>query len=146
MNSNINSFNISTDKTKLNISYIHQFLSQSYWAENIPVEIVQRSIDGSVCFGVYDNGQQVGFARVITDKATFGYLADVFIDESYRGRGLSKWLMETIMGHPDLQGFRNWQLATRDAHGLYAKFGFKPLDNPERIMRKNDPEVYKIKS
>src|ERR1700712_302077 len=92
------------------------------WAENIPVEVVQRSIDGAVCFGVYDEGEQIGFARVITDKATFGYLADVFIDERYRGLGLSKWLMETIMSHPELQGFRNWQLATRDAHTLYAKF------------------------
>jgi GNAT superfamily N-acetyltransferase len=139
-------FTISTDKTKLNTPYIHQFLSRSYWAENIPVEIVHRSIEGAVCFGVYNDRCQIGFARVITDKATFGYLADVFIDEKYRGLGLSKWLMDTIMAHPDLQGFRNWQLATRDAQGLYAKFGFKPLDNPERIMRKNDPEVYKKKS
>lgn len=139
------SFTISTDKTKLNLPFIHQFLAQSYWAENIPVEIVQRSIEGSLCFGVYDGEHQIGFARVITDKATFGYLADVFIDEKYRGRGLSKWLMETIMAAPDLQGFRNWQLATRDAHGLYAKFGFKPLDNPVRIMRKNVPGIYKGK-
>ena len=140
-------FSISTDKSKLNIPYIHHFLAQSYWAENIPVEIVQRSIDGAVCFGVYDDGEhQIGFARVITDKATFGYLADVFIDEKFRGRGLSKWLMETIMAHPELQGFRNWQLGTRDAHGLYLKFGFKPLDNPERIMRKNIPGIYKIQS
>jgi len=137
------SFIISTDKGKLNITYIHQFLTQSYWAENIPLEIVQRSIDGAMCFGVYNDEQQIGFARVITDKATFGYLADVFIDEKYRGRGLSKWLMETIMSHPDLQGFRNWHLGTRDAHGLYAKFGFKPLENPERIMRKTVPDIYK---
>jgi GNAT superfamily N-acetyltransferase len=139
-------FTISTDKEKLNILYIHQFLAQSYWAENIPVEIVQRSIEGATCFGVYKGEYQVGFARVITDKATFGYLADVFIDENYRGLGLSKLLLETIMAHPDLQGFRNWQLGTRDAHGLYAKFGFKKLDNPERIMRKYEPDVYKIKS
>lgn len=140
------SYTISTDTSKLNIPYIHQFLTKSYWAENIPVEIVQKSIEGSVCFGVYDSHGQIGFARVITDKATFGYLADVFIDEKCRGLGLSKWLMETIMAHPDLQGFRNWQLATMDAHGLYAKFGFKPLDNPERIMRKNVPDIYKNKS
>ncbi|MEP7144985.1 MAG: GNAT family N-acetyltransferase [Ferruginibacter sp.] len=139
-------FTISTNKSKLNIPYIHRFLSQTYWAENIPLEIVQRSIDGSVCFGVYEGDHQIGFARVITDKATFGYLADVFIDEIYRGRGLSKWLMEIIIAHPELQGFRTWQLATKDAHGLYAKFGFKQLDNPERIMRKHDPGVYKIKS
>lgn len=139
-------FTISADKFKLNIPYIHQFLSQSYWAENIPVEIVKRSIDGAVCFGVYDGERQVGFARVITDKATFGHLADVFIDEKYRGLGLSKWLMETIMAHPDLQGFRTWTLGTRDAHGLYAKFGFTPVDNPARMMRKYDAEVYKANS
>lgn len=136
-------FTISTAKTKLNIPYIHLFLAQSYWAENIPIEIVQKSIDGSVCFGMYDDENQIGFARVITDKATFGYLADVFIDEKYRGHGLSKWLMETIMAHPDLQGFRNWQLGTKDAHGLYEKFGFRPLEYPERMMRKSVPEIYK---
>jgi len=140
------SFTISTSKEKLNISYIHQFLAQSYWAENIPVEIVQRSIEGAVCFGVYDGDQQIGFARVITDKATVAYLADVFIDERYRGRGLSKWLMKTIMSHPELQGLRNWFLGTRDAHGLYAQFGFSPLENPERIMRKNVPDIYKNKN
>ena len=140
------SFTISTSKEKLNISYIHQFLAQSYWAENIPIEIVQRSIEGAVCFGVYDGDQQIGFARVITDKATVAYLADVFIDEQYRGRGLSKWLMKTIMSHPELQGFRNWFLGTRDAHGLYAQFGFSPLENPERIMRKNVPDIYKNKN
>lgn len=139
------SFTISTDKTKLNIPYIHRFLAQSYWAENIPPEIVQRSIVGSMCFGVYDGENQIGFARVVTDKATFGHLADVFIDEQYRARGLSKWLVETILSHPELQGFRSWQLGTRDAHGLYAKFGFKPVDHPERMMRKYDPDVYKSK-
>ncbi|MEP6747714.1 MAG: GNAT family N-acetyltransferase [Bacteroidota bacterium] len=127
---------ISTDKEKLNIDFIYQFLSHSYWAENIPMEIVQKSIDGAMCFGIYDNDRQIGFARVITDYATFGYLGDVFIDEKYRGRGLSKWLMEIIMGHPQLQGFRTWQLATRDAQGLYAQFGFTPPDAPERFMRK----------
>jgi GNAT superfamily N-acetyltransferase len=139
-------YHISTEKAKLNVPYIHQFLFHSYWAENIPVEIVKRSIEGAVCFGVYDGEHQIGFARVITDNATFGYLADVFIDEKYRGRGLSKWLMESIMGHPDLQGFRSWQLGTKDAQGLYAKFGFKTPDNPERIMRKNVPDIYKNKS
>ena len=137
-------FTISTDKTKLDIPYIHLFLAQSYWAENIPTAIVQKSIDGSVCFGVYDDENQIGFARVITDKATFGYLADVFIDKKYRGRGLSKWLMETIMAHPELQGFRTWQLGTKDAHGLYEKFGFRPLEYPERMMRKNVPDIYKV--
>ncbi|MCW3093898.1 MAG: N-acetyltransferase [Ferruginibacter sp.] len=138
-------FTISTDQSRLNVLYIHQFLERSYWAQNIPLGTVKKSIEGAVCFGVYDGEKQVGFARVITDKATFGHLADVFIDESYRGLGLSKWLVETIMNHPDLQGFRSWQLGTRDAHGLYAKFGFRALENPERMMRKHDPDVYKNK-
>ena len=139
-------YHISTDKEKLDIPFIHRFLSHSYWAENIPFDTVKRSIDGSINFGVYNGNQQVGFARVITDYASFGYLADVFIDENYRGLGLSKWLMQTIMGHPQLQGFRSWQLATKDAHGLYAQFGFKPLENPERIMRIVVPDIYKKSS
>jgi N-acetylglutamate synthase-like GNAT family acetyltransferase len=141
-----NRFIISTDKTKLNIDFIHHFLSRSYWAENIPISTVQRSITGSMCFGIYDihnKGEQVGFARVVTDNATFGHLADVFIDERYRGQGLSKMLMQAIMSHPDLQGFRSWQLATKDAHGLYEKFGFTRLDNADRVMRKFDPDVYR---
>ena len=138
-------YTISTDKEKLDIPFIHQFLAHSYWAEDIPVETVQKSINGSLCFAVYEAGRQIGFARVITDYATFGYLADVFIDHHFRGRGLSKWLMETIMGYPPLQGFRMWLLGTRDAHGLYAQFGFTALENPERIMRKAVPDIYKKK-
>ena len=134
-----NEFCISTDKSKLQVSVIHDYLcNQSYWAKNIPVETVQRSIGGSCCFGLYAEENltttQVGFARVVTDYATFGYLADVFIVEQYRGKGLSKWLMKTIMDCPDLQGLRRWLLATKDAHGLYLQFGFSPLDKPERIM------------
>ena len=136
-------FTINTDKQELDIDYIHDFISKSYWAENVPMDIVKRSIENSMCFAVYDGAKQIGFARVITDKATFGYLADVFIDERYRGKKLGVWLIETIMSHPELQGFRNWFLATRDAHGLYSKFGFRQLEQPERIMRKNDPDVYK---
>ncbi|CAN5745891.1 GNAT family N-acetyltransferase [soil metagenome] len=146
MNYQKDAFCISTDTAKLNISYIHQFLTYTYWAEGISIEIVKKSIEGSVCFGLYENHLQIGFARVVTDKATFGYLADVFVDEKYRGRGLSKWLMEVIMAHPELQGFRNWMLGTKDAHGLYAQFGFTPLNQPERIMRKNVPDIYKNKS
>ena len=136
-------YSISTDKERLDIPYIHAFLSHSYWAENIPVATVQRSIDGSLCFGVYEAGRQLGFARVITDKATFGYLADVFIDEQYRGRGLSKWLMETIMAHPDVQGLRRFMLATRDAHGLYVQFGFTPLNFTDRWMNIHKPGIYR---
>jgi len=140
-------FIISTDKSKLDIQFIQNYLgNESYWAKNIPVETVQKSIDGSCCFGLYINEndlqatqkfaatKQIGFARVVTDHATFAYLADVFITEKYRGKGLAKWLMEIIMQHPGLQGLRRWMLATKDAHGLYAQFGFLPLDRPERIM------------
>lgn len=130
-----NDFIISTDKTKLDVARIHHFLStESYWARNIPIGIVKKSIEGSFCFGIYHNDMQVGFARVVTDHATFAYLADVFVLDEYRGRGLSKWLMQVIMNSPDLQGLRRWLLATKDAHGLYAQFGFTPLDKPERIM------------
>lgn len=138
-----NDFVISTDTEKLDIDMIHDYLcNESYWAKNITVGIVKKSIEGSCCFGLYQINKedpsvfkQVGFARVITDQATFGYLADVFIIPGYRKQGLSKWLMETIMDHPGLQGFRRWMLATRDAHGLYAKFGFRALEKPERFMR-----------
>jgi GNAT superfamily N-acetyltransferase len=138
-----NNYFITTDKNKINLIYVHQFLSASYWAENISLAIVEKSIQGSECFSVFDLQRQIGFARVITDKTTFGYLADVFIDEAYRGRGLSKWLIQTIMEHPELQGFRSWVLATKDAHGLYAQFGFKPLEIPERYMRKYTADIYK---
>ena len=141
------SFIITTEKNKMDVEYIHHFLSiDSYWAQNIPIEIVQKSINGSLCFGIFENEKQIGFARVVTDNATFGYLADVFIDEMYRGCGLSKWLMEIIMNHPELQGFRTWILGTKDAHGLYAQFGFKQLDEPDRMMRKSNPDVYKKKT
>ena len=143
-------FTITTDKEKFDIDLIHSFLTQSYWAEGISKEIVQRSIDGALCFAVVDNdnadlpaGRQVGFARMITDKATFAYLADVFIIEEYRGLGLSKWLMEVIMSHPDLQGLRRMMLATRDAHSLYKKFGFTPLNNTDRWMQIHNTDVYK---
>ncbi|HSZ84999.1 MAG TPA: GNAT family N-acetyltransferase [Puia sp.] len=137
-------FIISDEKEKLNAEYIHDYLSKkSYWAENIPLETVKKSIDGSICFGMCQNEKQIGFARVVTDKATFGYLADVFIDEDYRGKGLSKWMMEIIMAYPELQGLRRWMLGTRDAHELYSKFGFEPLENPNRVMHIYNADVYK---
>lgn len=136
-------FAITTETSFFNVEFIHAFLSKSYWAENIPMETVQRSIDNSISFGVFHLGRQIGFARVITDKATFAYLADVFIDEAYRGLGLSKWLMEEIMAHPDLQGLRRMMLATRDAHGLYAQFGFEPLTFTDRWMQIHKPGIYK---
>ncbi len=133
-----NNFIISTDKTKLDIAVMYNYLSnESYWAKNIPLAMVQKSIENSFCFGVYIKQTpniQIGFARVITDHATFGYLADVFILKEYRGIGLSKWLMQEIMQHEQLQGFRWWMLATKDAHGLYKQFGFALLENTGRLM------------
>jgi N-acetylglutamate synthase-like GNAT family acetyltransferase len=136
-------FLVTTDPAHLDIELIHSFLSNSYWATGIPREVVERSIANSLCFGVYEADKQVGFARVITDYATFAYLADVLIIESHRGRGMSKFLMECIVKHPELQGLRRWTLATRDAHDLYARFGFRPLSKPDRFMELHYPEVYK---
>ncbi len=137
-------YTISTNKDLLDIPLIHQFLSvKSYWAQGIPLETVKKLIQHSLTFGVYWKDQQAGFARVITDYTTIGYLADVFITEEHRGKGLSKWLVETILAHPDLQGFRRFLLATRDAHTLYEKFGFKPFTKPENWMEIHNPDVYK---
>ena len=136
-------YSINTDKAKIDLNIVHEFLSQSYWAENIPKATLQKSIDHSLCFSVYRQLQQVGFARVISDFATFAYLADVFILPRERGKQLSKWLMQIIMDYPELQGLRRFTLATRDAHGLYARFGFVPFDKPERWMQRYDADVYK---
>jgi len=133
---------ISTDRDRLNVDLIHQFLSTSaYWALGRTRETVERSIENSLPFGVYEGAAQVGFARVITDYATFAYLADVFVLPEFRGRGLSVWLMEVISGHPQLQGFRRWVLATKDAHGLYRRFGFEGLKEPARWMERFTPSL-----
>lgn len=130
---------INTDRSRLDVALIHNFLSnESYWAAGRSVEVVKRSIDNSLCFGIYRNTQQDGFARVVTDFATFAWLADVFIVSEHRGHGLAKWLMEVILAHPELQGFRRWVLATKDAHSLYTRFGFIPLHRPERWMERPD--------
>jgi GNAT superfamily N-acetyltransferase len=134
---------ISTDKRLLDLSAIHTFLTTSYWAKGIPFETVKKSIEHSLNFGVYKAGKQIGFARVITDYATYAYIGDVYILEAYRGQGLSKWLMQVIANHPELQSLRRWTLLTRDAHGLYRKTGFMEPQNPERYMEKTDPDVYK---
>ena len=134
---------ISTDKSKIDLNTVHDFLAHSYWSENISKDLVQKSIDNSLCFAVYHGENLVGFARVISDFVTFAYLADVFILPGQRGKGLSKWLMKVIMDYPDLQGLRRFTLATRDAHGLYAQFGFTSLDKPERWMHRHDPNIYK---
>jgi len=135
---------ISTDKNRLDLAVVHGYLSTSYWATGVPLEIVKKSIEHSLNFGVYWGEQQVGFARIITDYTTFAYIGDVFILEEFRGRGLSKWLMEVIADHPELQGLRRWLLLTRDAHGLYEKTGFVRSKTPERLMEKHFADVYKL--
>lgn len=129
-----NQYEISTDRNRLDIALIHDFLGSSYWAKGIPRAIVEKSTQNSLCFGAYFGTQQVGFARVISDFATFAYVADVFVVPEHRGRGVSKMIMKAIVEHPDFQGLRGILLATRDAHGLYAQFGFKPLSHPENFM------------
>jgi GNAT superfamily N-acetyltransferase len=136
-------FLISTDRARLSLDVVHGFLTTCYWAKGIPRQIVARSIEHALCFGIYrDGGEQVGFARVISDFATIAYVGDVFILEKHRGRGLGKWLMQCITQHPALQGLRRWILTTRDAHGLYSQVGFTPVKSPERFMELHNPNVY----
>ncbi len=127
-------YSITTDRDRLDLDAIHAFISRSFWAEGIPKETMARAIANSLCFGLFDGANQVGFARVVTDRATYGYLCDVYVLESHRARGLGKWLMEAVMAHPDLQGLRRFQLVTRDAHGLYERHGFDTPADPERHM------------
>ena len=127
-------FSISTDPRRLDIDAIHAYLSRSFWAGGISRELVARSVANSLCFGLFHRASQVGFARVVTDRATFAYLCDVYMLEEYRGQGLGKWLIEVVMSHPDLQGLRRFQLVTRDAHGLYSRFGFGAASYPDRHM------------
>ena len=135
-------YTISTDSKRLDLPVIHDFISnQSYWGRGRAIEVVQRAVDNSLNFGLYTQAQQVGFARVVTDYSTFAWIADVFVLGEHRGRGLSKWLMEVILSHPQLLGFRRWVLATKDAHSLYARFGFIPLHRPERWMERPDPTM-----
>jgi N-acetylglutamate synthase-like GNAT family acetyltransferase len=128
----------------MDIEAIHRFISQSYWATDIPLETLRKAINNSLCFGAFtQSGDQVGFARVVTDLATFAYLADVYVVEQHRGQGLSKRLMQHIVKHPELQGIRRMFLATSDAHGLYQQFGFEALQRPEIFMELHQPNVYK---
>ncbi|MCE3277913.1 MAG: N-acetyltransferase [Bacteroidetes bacterium] len=138
-----NNYFISTEKEKLDIDFIHSYLTRSYWAEQIPKEVVLKGISNSLCFGVYNNDLQVGFARIISDYSTFAYLADVFIIEEERGKGLSKWLVECILKHEQLQGLRNFCLLTKDAHKLYERFGFKNLEKPQNFMAIKKDNFYK---
>ncbi|PRC93686.1 GNAT family N-acetyltransferase [Solimicrobium silvestre] len=133
---------ISSDKAKLNIDFIHAELACKYWSIGIPRSIVETAIAHSLCFGVYLNESQIGFARVTSDVATFAYLSDVFILDQYQGQGYAKRLISEIQAHPQLQGLRRWMLMTQDAHSLYTQFGFKALAHPERAMEKNQPNIY----
>ena len=127
-------YRITTDPQKLDLDATHAYLSRSFWAEGISKDLVARSIANSLCFGLFDDTNQVGFARVVTDRATYAYLCDVYVLEEHRGHGLGKWMIETVMAHPDLQGLRRFQLVTRDAHGLYSRHGFAAPENPDRHM------------
>ena len=133
---------LTTDVARLDVAAVHAYLTTSYWAEGIPLETLERSLQGSICFGLLHGARQVGFARIISDGATFAYLADVYVLEEFRGQDLGKWMMACMKKHPDLQGLRRWMLATRDAHGLYQQYGFQPLAKPERFMEILDPDVY----
>ena len=139
---------ISTDPARLDLDAIHAFLSRAYWSEEIPKQLLERAVKNSLCFNVYDweNHKQIGFLRVISDLATYAYICDVYILEEYRGQGLSKWLMECVKNHPDLQGLKRWSLLTRDAHGLYRQFGFVEVATPERYMEISNPDIYKKQS
>lgn len=134
---------ISTDPARINLDVVHGFLTNCYWARGISRELVGRSIENSLCFGIYDaDARQLGFARVVSDFSTIAYLGDVFVLEAHRGNGLGKWMMECVVQHPDLQGLRRWILLTRDAHQLYSQFGFTALKAPERYMELHRPDVY----
>lgn len=140
-------YRITTRIDEFDFDVIYGFLSrQAYWCKGVPVNVVRKAVDNSLCFAVFNDGprecEQIGFARVVTDKATFAYLADVFILDAFRGRGLSKWLIECILSHPDLQGLRRFVLATRDAHGLYEQYGFKALADPAIFMEVHKPDIY----
>jgi GNAT superfamily N-acetyltransferase len=134
---------ISTDRSRIDLDAVHDFLTNCYWAKGISRDLVARSIEHSLCFGIYHRGgEQAGFSRVVSDYATVAYIGDVFVFEPHRGQGLSKWLMECIVQHPLLQNLRRWILLTRDAHGLYSKFGFTAIAKPERYMELHSPNVY----
>ena len=136
---------VDSDPARLDMDVIHGFLTASYWSPGISRELVERAVRNSLCFGVYEGERQVGFARVVTDQATFAYLADVFVLESHRGQGLSKALMSAIVADPRLRGLRRWLLATRDAHKLYERYGFTPLAKPQRFMELHNPDVYAVR-
>jgi GNAT superfamily N-acetyltransferase len=142
----VGTYTVSDDPSRLDIHAMHAYLRRAYWSEEIPLEVVERAVRGSLCIGAYEaSGSQVGLARFISDYATFAYVCDVYVLEEHRGHGLSKAMMAMASSHPRLQGLRRWTLVTNDAHGLYAQFGFKPLATPERFMERAVPGIYKRK-
>ena len=136
-------YTISTDPERLDVAAIHRYLASSYWAQGIPVDVVERSLQGSLCFGLYAPEGQVGLMRVITDRATFAYLCDVYVLPDHQGKGLARWLLQCVMGSPQLQGLRRWMLVTRNAHGLYRPMGFEVTPHPESVMEILHPGIYK---
>jgi GNAT superfamily N-acetyltransferase len=139
---NASDYEISTDKNRLDVGLIHEFLTSSYWAKGVPRSVIEKSLKNSLCFGAYRDGRQVGFGRAVTDLATFAYIADVFVLPEHRGRGVARSLIKAMLSHPELQGLRRFLLATDDAHKLYAQCGFQPLSQPDRYMTIHDPDVY----
>ncbi len=138
-------YTITSDPARMDVVAVHAFLAGSYWSPGVPFAVVERAIRHSLCFGLLQGAAQVGFARVVTDRATFAYLADVYVLPEHRGQGLAKRLVREVLAHPELQGLRRFLLATRDAHGLYARFGFQPLANPSRMMEIHDPDAYRTR-
>ena len=135
-------FTVVTDPSKLDVVAIHRYLTRAYWSEGIPQHIGEKALANSLCFGLFQGTQQIGLARVVTDRATYAYLCDVYVLEEFRGKGLGVWLMECVTSHPDLQGLRRFSLATRDAHGLYEKFGFAALKKPQSLMEIVHHDIY----
>jgi GNAT superfamily N-acetyltransferase len=135
-------YEITLDRARIDVAAAHAFLSTSYWSPGVPIAVVRKAIENSVCVAALSDGKQVGLARAVTDRATFAYLADVYVLDEHRGRGLSRRMVQELLAHPDLQGLRRILLVTRDAHGIYEKFGFKPLANPARMMELHNPDVY----
>jgi GNAT superfamily N-acetyltransferase len=136
------SYSVTADRRRIDVDAVHAFLTRCFWARGISKELVAKSISHSLCFGVFDADAQVAFARIVTDYSTYAYLCDVYVLEEHRGKGLGKWMIDFVMMHPELQGLRRFQLVTRDAHGLYTRFGFRPPDNPERQMEIFRPGLY----
>ena len=137
-------YEISLDPARIDLAATHAFLARSYWAKDIPQSVVRKAIDNSLCVAAFAGAEQVGFARLVTDRATFAYLADVYVLEAHRGRGLSRRLVAALLAHPEVQGLRRLMLVTRDAHGLYEKFGFTALAHPTRVMELHRPEIYRV--